>query len=212
MSTAKPSATRATQDEIFAHARALLGDRAIKVVQETDCLAIAGQRDSALALLKSYDRTLGGVGLHWFEEKRVLGVYRAFFYVLLPLRSSTEPQHHSREMIHAACVYLEELIKRMVRLNLFEKLKDASVERLPLGTLVRKVRKKIPICLGDELEWLAQGVYNFAKHKFNFEEDDEQPEHYFGLDEAIAVYLIARKLGLELEASSGKTSAELMQE
>ena len=47
----------------------------------------------------------------------------------------------------------------------------------------------------------------FAKHHFHLEyEDDDKkaPEHYFVLDEAIAVYFIARVLGRKLENLSGK--------
>jgi len=208
---AKPSSIRTPRDEILAHLRSLLGEEAVHVAQQVAELGIAGQKEQTLVVLEIFDRKLGGVGLHCPEVQHKRGVYRALFYVFSPLKYSTEPQHHSREMIHAACAYLEELIKRMVRLNLFEKLKADSANGLPLGVLVRKLRqeRKVPTELVDELEWLAQGVYNFAKHKFNFEEDEEQPEHYFSLDEAIAVYLIARKLGLELEALSGKTRSEL---
>ena len=201
---------RAPKEEIFAHLSNLLGEDAVRVAKLVAKQAIDGEREKALQELKAYDVKLGGVGLQWFEEKRQLGVYRSLFYVLLPLKHSDAPQHDSRQIIHCSGGYLEELIKRMIRLNIFDRFRDVA-NRLPLGSLVRKLRKYIPSELANELEWLSQRVHNYAKHAFNFEMETDPPEHYFDLDEALAVYLIARKLGLELESISGKTHQQLME-
>lgn len=203
---------RATRDEIFAHLSRLLGEKSVSIVREVAVLLVTGEKDAqtqALEKLQNYDRELGGIGLHSFVDKRMSGVYRPLYYVFLPLCSST-PQEYSRQIIFFACAYLEELLKRMVRKGLWRL--DISVRRFPLGKLVNELRnrvKGIPAHLLDELDWLAQSVYNFAKHEFNFEDWEEPPEHYFELDEAIAVYLIVRKLGLELESLIGNPTETL---
>ena len=202
-----PPKQRASRDEIFAHLGNLLGDEAEGVALQTANLAINGESEAATNLLTEYDKSLGGISLEDFKDKRVLGVYRPIFYVYLPLRTSSEPQEFSRSIAFHAGAYLEELLKRMVRLGFFEKITD---KRTPLGELVHRARNQLPETLHYELNWLAQGVHNFAKHEYNFEEAEEQPEHYFELDEALAVYLIVRKLGLGLEALSGKTVEQLM--
>jgi len=76
------------------------------------------------------------------------------------------------------------------------------------------VSKHLLSDLADELTWLSSRVYNFAKHEFNLKDEfgDQQSEHYFQLDEAVAVYLIARKLGLGLEQLIGKSPKQLIQE
>ena len=203
---------RASREDIFTHLHRFLGQGAVQAAQQVAALANSTQNEQALEALQTYDQELGGVGLHWFQDKRLLGVYRPLFYVLLPIKTSSAPQEYSRQIVYHACAYLEELIKRMIRLNLFERILDGTASRLPLGTLVRKLRYKIPDALYNDLDWLAQNVYNFAKHKFNFEEEITQPEYYFSLDEAIAVYLIARKLGLDLERFVNQTPEQLMEE
>ncbi|RLD06802.1 MAG: hypothetical protein DRI56_07530 [Chloroflexota bacterium] len=203
--------SRAPRTKIFDHLNNLLGVEGVQIAKQVAQHAIDGEREESLKLLQAYDAKLGGVSLHWFEEKRQLGVYRSLFYVLLPLKYSNAPQHDSRRIIYSSGVYLEELIKRMVRLNIFDKLRDTN-NKLPLGVLVRKVKKYVPVDIANELEWLSQRVHNYAKHAYNFELEPDPPEHYFDLDEAIAVYLIARKLGLELESISGKTHEQLMME
>ena len=191
-------------------------EESMSMVCEVAALFAAGSeaaRTQALEMLQNYDRELGGIGLHSFLDKRMLGVYRPLYYVFLPLRFSSLPQEHGRQIIVSACAYLEELLKRMVRRGIWRL--TLSVRRLPLGRLVNEFRKRVknfPEDLLNELDWLAQRVYNFAKHEFNFEDWPAPPEHYFELDEAIAIYLIVRKLGLELEALSGKSPEALMQE
>ena len=208
----KAQHTRASHDEIFDRLYRLLGPEATQTAQQVATLGIDGKNEQALDVLKAYDQKLGGVGVHWFEDKRILGVYRSFYYVILPFRTSMAPQEYSRQIVYSACIFLEELIKRMVRLNVFETLLDGKAAGMPLGRLAPKLQHRIPSLLYDHLNWLAQDVYNFAKHQFNFEEDKYQPDHYFDLDEAIAIYLISRKLGLELETFIGKSYEQLTQE
>jgi hypothetical protein len=109
-----------------------------------------------------------------------------------------------RSMIHSSCAYLEELIKKLVRLWPWEVIKTQGV---PLGVLIRKIEKRLPPELAQELSWLNQSVYVFAKHHYDMALErkyNKEPEHYFVLDEAIAVYLIVRVLGGKLEDLSGK--------
>lgn len=60
------------------------------------------------------DASLGGIGIFVIKDKRPLGVYRAIYYVYLPLHCE-HPEDFSRSMIYSACSYLEELLKKMVR-------------------------------------------------------------------------------------------------
>ncbi len=201
---------RASHSEIFEHLEALLGQHAVQTVVKVADLSGSRSCEAALTTLKTYDATLGGFGLFSFSDKRPQGVYRAFFYVELPLRHPGAA-NQSRFMILSACVYLEELLKQVVRLWPWETFK---ADALPLGQLLNKASPHLPSDLAGELRWLSNGVYNFAKHDFNLNDDfgDHQPEHYFGLDEAIAIYLITRNLGLQLEQLIGKTPEQLMRE
>jgi len=206
------SERRASRVEIFTHLRRLLGEEAVSLAQEVAILATSGNTSQALEILRSYDRELGGIASEFTEEKGP-GVYRPICYVYYLCFSPT-PHHFGRQIIISACAYLEELLKRMVTVGILGL--GIPVRRFPLGKLVKKLRQrlagKIPKYLLDELDWLAQGVYNFAKHQYNFDDWEEPPEHYFGLDEAIAVYLIVRKLGLELESLSGIPERTLLRE
>jgi len=201
---------RASREDIFAHLKNLLGQEAVQVATKTASLSKSGNSDAALETLTTYDATLGGIGVYKVTDKRPLGLYRAWYYVIAPLRNPNS-EDHSRFMVHAACVYLEEVLKHMVHLWPWEKIKS---EGLPLGTLVNRVSKHLPADLADELAWISRNVYNFAKHQYNLNSEfgNQPPEHYFYLDEAIAVYLIARKLGLRLEPLTGKSPEQLMQE
>ena len=71
-----------------------------------------------------------------------------------------------------------------------------------------KGKGKIPNDLFNELDWFTQKAYNIAKHEF-YQEQEAPPEHSFEIDEAIALYLIARKLGMDLEKIIGKPHEEL---
>jgi hypothetical protein len=192
---------RASHEEIFFHLDHLLGIEAIKVVNKSFNYFSAGKKHEGFNELLKFDKDLGGIGIHSITNKKPEGIFRAFFYVWLPLNREN-PVEDTRGMIHAACVYLEELLKKIVRTWPWE---NVRCDSLPLGTLVFRVRNRIPTNLFSELMWLSKDIYNFAKHHFNFDEDEEEsPEHYFELDEAIAIYLIVRRLGLDLENYFGK--------
>lgn len=205
-----PYLNRAPKDEIFTHLENALGQEATQIVIQVTSLLRAGETDTALKALKTFDATLGGIGVFMITNKRPQGVYRALAYVEMPLRNPGA-ENYTRFIIQAACGYLEELLKYVVRTWPWEKIKS---EGLPLGALVKKATKHLPTDLANELSWLSSKVYNFAKHEYNLTDDygEQQPAHYFQLDEAIAVYLIVRQLGLRLEKLTGKLPEQLMRE
>jgi hypothetical protein len=85
-------------------------------------------------------------------------------------------------------------------------------DKKPMGAMVASVKPFLPRQLGDDLQWLSSCIYNFAKHGYDISDQGapESKEHYFDLDEALAVYFIVRRLETELEKISGKSRAELM--
>jgi hypothetical protein len=90
--------------------------------------------------------------------------------------------------------------------------KDSYKEGLPLGSLLYKVKNLLPPDVFEEVVWLNKKVYVFAKHSYDFGDDEnDAPEHYFELEEAVAVYLIVRVLGKEIEKIGKKTQGELLQ-
>ena len=107
-------------------------------------------------------------------------------------------------MINSSCGYLEELIQKLVLLWPWE---TFNADGVPLGVLIKRIQKRLPELLAQNLSWLNKYVYVFAKHHFNLErdrQDENEPEHYFELDEAIAIYFVVRALGKQLEELSGK--------
>jgi hypothetical protein len=206
------SEERAPRDEIFSHLSKLAGNEAVNVSRKVLDLCLDKNYQLALDKLKNYDKTLGGIGIYKSEGKKLPGIYRAFAYVELPFRAENA-EDDSRDIVEAACGYLESLIKRVSRLSLIEKIRDSYKEGLPLGNLLYKVKEILPSEIFNDMIWLNKKVYVFAKHKYDFGDDENNiPEHYFELDEAVAVYLIARVLGKEIEQLGKETQNELLQE
>ena len=96
------------------------------------------------------------------------------------------------------------MLKQVAHLGFFDRLR---VEKLPLGTIVNKAQKQLPASLHENLAWFSKSICNIAKHDFDareyLEDADSLDSHLFDLDEAIAIYLIARKLTVDLEESFG---------
>ncbi len=194
---------RAAREDIFEHLRGLLGNDAVKISQEVVRKYITGEQDEALKSLKEYDATIGGIGIYRGGGKKLPGIYRALSYNEIPMLHGAAHEE-GRFMIASSCGYLEELIKKLVFLWPWETFK---VDGLPLGVLIKRIQKRLPESLAQELSWLNKSVYVFAKHHYNLERQRQagnEPEHYFELDEAIAVYFIVRVLGKQLEELSGK--------
>jgi hypothetical protein len=202
---------RAMREEIFSHLLKLVGNEAIDVSKKVYELCLTKHYQLALERFKDYDETLGGIGIYKSQGKKLPGIYRAFAYVELPFRAENA-EEDSRDIVEAACGYLEALIKRVSRLSVIEKIRDSYKEGLPLGSLLYKVKEMLPMEIFTEMIWLNKKVYIFAKHKYDFGDDEDNiPDHYFELDEAVAVYLIARALGREIEKIGNKTQDELLQ-
>ncbi|GAP13242.1 hypothetical protein LARV_00993 [Longilinea arvoryzae] len=189
---------RATQIEIMEHLKALLGDEAVIVTSQVCELLIKGESQDALRVLKELDQSIGGIGVHCRKpDEKLPGVYRALTYVEMPLHKS-DPTDAARGMIVAAGGYLEDLIARGLGPEFFMHIL-IDFKKAPLGAMVDLIRISIPSGLFDELKWFSGRVYNYAKHDFDSDNrSDPIGDHYFGLDEGIAIYFIARKLGEEL--------------
>lgn len=198
---------KASEEEILDHLENIIGLDPTDIVIRASQL-IETKREEAIAIIEEFDRSLGGIGIYSFQEKRILGVFRPLFYVKLGL-TNPKVKDLTRFIIHSSCAYLEELLKKVVFSWPWEKM---TPNRLPLGTLVNRYKKNLPAPLAGNLQWLSQKVYNFAKHNFNFENETEEPENYFSTLEAISVYFICRKLGLELESLVGKSQEDLQSE
>jgi hypothetical protein len=194
---------RATQHEIFSHVRKWVGDQAITVSLKVSDEYINRDKKLALEMMKEYDATLGGIGIYRGGGLKLPGIYRALSYNEIPMIHGYAHEC-GRFMIHSSFAYLEGLIKKLVHLWPWEIFK---VEGLPLGTLVKKIEKRLPDDLAQELWWLNKHVYVYAKHNFDLQKEREARkslDHYFALEEAIAVYFLVRILGTQLEALSGK--------
>lgn len=75
-----PHHRRASRDEIFLHLRTLLGSEAVRVSSDVARLASAGDRETALTQLGTYDKSLEGIGV-WYvsqHDQKPPGIYRAF--------------------------------------------------------------------------------------------------------------------------------------
>lgn len=191
---------RASREEIFLRLDTLLGNEAVKVVQEFARLYGEGATEAAWLILKEYDRTLGGVGIYTSDGSKLPGVYRPLSYVDIAIRGGIAHEY-SRVVVQVSVAYLEELLKKLAR----DRSLIDNADRLSLGMLMKKIRKRLPPGLAEDLEWLNSRVWVFAKHYYDLTRDGAQlpePEHYFETDEALAVYLIARALGRKLETLS----------
>jgi hypothetical protein len=207
-SSAVKSKERASRADIFGHLQRLAGPEAEPAIRQVVAQLTAGDREEGLETLRAFDARLGGFTLRDVNGQKLIGVYRPMWYVEFHL-NHPQPQHAGRAIIHAACSLVEFLLKRMSRWRIFYLVVD---DHAPLGKLVSEIRASLPTQIGDDLQWLSSRVYNFAKHDYdvNDRSTPESKEHYFDLDEALAVYFIARRLEVDLEAMSGKSREELM--
>jgi len=161
----------------------------------------AGEVEQGLSVLGKFDENIRGVGLYKQRDQKLPGVYRPLTYVDMVLRNA-HPEQFTRLAVHASCAHVEYVLKQVAHLGFFDRLR---VEKLPLGTIVNKAQKQLPASLHENLAWFSKSICNVAKHDFdareNLEDTDSLDSHLFDLDEAIAIYLIARKLTVDLEES-----------
>jgi hypothetical protein len=103
--------------------------------------------------------------------------------------------------------YVEDVLKESVRFGFITK----AFSNYPMGRMLRHgFKKRIPDQLYDDLLWLNDGINIHVKHDYAapdlFPEGEPLDSHLFDLDEALAVYLIARRLVVELETIYGNIS------
>lgn len=196
---------RATTQEIFVRLEHLFGNKACEVVSDATELLDERNNEKALEVIRAFDAQLGGVGLHMqTPHKKLSGPYRSLAYIYIALRS-TDVEERARQIVQHSCTYVEAIVKKMVRLGIFESMKTD----IPLGQMLGRLRHKVPLSLFENLRWLNDEIYIFAKHENDFSDRDEpEPEHYFALGEAIATYFIARKLVIELSNMTDPSSVE----
>jgi len=192
-------AQKASKTEVLDHLRNMLGDQAVVVVEKVEEFSAENLPDKARATLEAFDETLGGMGIYQVPIGiKPAGIYRSFGYVKVYF-SRPRVEDYTRFIVQTSIGYLEELLKKIVRMRLWDIIKDG--DSTPIGKLVSQARGKLTKELYADLSWMSSAIGNFAKHHYNMENDEEpQPDHYFSVAEAAAVYLMARKLGLQLQA------------
>jgi hypothetical protein len=194
---------------IFQQAQRIVG-KDVEATIEQAIYQLPTDVDAAMSTLKAFDATIGSMGLQDVNGFKLPGIYRPIAYVEMQLRLQNREQF-SRFIIDTACGLVENVLQKIVRLGILERASDA---RIPLGALAIRIKKKLPPQLYADLMWLSGSIYNFAKHDYRVDDriTPDAREHYFDLDEAIAVYFIARKLVVQLEAVSGKPHEFFMKE
>jgi hypothetical protein len=194
---------RATQEEIFSHVEEWVGSQAVTISQKVANEYINRDKRLALKIMKEYDTSLGGIGIYRSGGMKLPGIYRALSYNEIPMIHS-HAHESARFMIHSSFAYIEGLIQKLVFIWPWEAI---SAHNVPLGVLVNRIEKRLPNELTHELSWLNRSVYVFAKHNFDLRKELEARkslDHYFVLEEAVAIYYLIRVLGTKLETLSGK--------
>jgi hypothetical protein len=196
---------RALREVIFSHLCELLGSRAEEVAVRSAQLILSNHGKKGLDMLCEFDATLGGYGIFMEQETREMlpGVYRPLSYFAMPLYSPYLAGE-TRDMVESCGAYLEFLLKRVVRMLPWERIQD-GFDRLPLGALVKKLHKHLPLETYKHLRWFSQDIHNQAKHNYHQPNSLDINKHLFDLDEVLACYFIVRKLGHEIEKHSGKS-------
>ena len=153
-------------------------------------------RDPAIQDLVVLDKTIPGLGLHNVNERTadggLTGVYsiqdRAIFrgiqYVGMYL-SLSQTEWLSRKIVTDSCYHVESSLKR--RLNV--------KGNLSVGMILNRRGRVLDRSLTDILWQLNNAIYNNAKHTVEAIDFDS---HMFSIVDAIAVYLVCRKVGVHL--------------
>jgi hypothetical protein len=195
MAEGSSNESRAPREEILAHLRSVVGEAAGLVAKEAAGFYNTGEPGYVIEFLKKYDANLGGIGLYRSSGMKLPGIYRSLSSIETTILHG-HADERGRSMIHSSCAYLEALIKKLVFLWPWEKNRATGVL---LGSLIDRIKKRLPPDLEQELRWLDRRVYGFATYLV--EPTDGPP---FELEEALAVYLIVRVLGKKLEELSGR--------
>ena len=199
--------TAATRREILDRLVRCAGDDAVAQVEKIAKLLGTGRLEQGRERLTTLDAQIGGYGIHSRLEADAAGeepyesndrpLYRPIDYVIMGL-NHPQLEWYARDIAEMACVHVEGVIKRFVeRRNLLERFR-----RSPLGRLLhtKPVKKALPHTVWEDLCWLNREVYTHAKHEFGWRDEakEERGGHLFTLEEALAIYVIARHLGVEV--------------
>lgn len=203
MTTAKK---RATSADIIEHFHRLLSPEADKVVLDATNLFSTGNAEQGLLILRQFDSTIGGFGLHSLTPGATVEIpferelHRPIHYIEMLLKSNAS-DNLTRYLAEAACAHVEAILKKSTRLSFLSEIRDDKPA--PMGALLNKAKRLIPPPLYEDLDWLNKKVYTFTKHEFGedaFPDDNSEGNmHLFTLSEAIMIYFIARKLVVSLE-------------
>lgn len=198
------------------HTIAELPDDPVAIIKEIivhSKIEYANPPTEPIVRLAALDAQIGGFGIHTLVERlqssqppydmRDRSIYRPIEYVWMCLARCADLEWHTRDAAEMACAHIEGLVKRLAdKHNLLERLRSS-----PLGNLLhqRGVRNTLPKSLWDDLCWLNSAVYVHVKHNYASREyiepdevEEERKGHLFSVEEAIAIYLIARYLAVEI--------------
>ena len=204
--------SRASHDDIMERLTALLGETAGRVIDQVVDLYEAGDKGGALHTIAEFDEQIGGwhgVFAFVLEKRRTYDmkdrpIFRPFRYIYCRLDHEC-PEFFTRDIVRDSCLHIEGILKASIRLTFWEKIQE-SANRLPMGSFLHRHKKellrRVSAPLYETVLWLNDAVYIFDKHGFSqvvvetFE--DEAEASLFDLDEALAIYFIARHCGQQL--------------
>ena len=157
---------------------------------------LAEDRDAAVQDLVVLDKTIPGLGLHNVNERTASGgltgvysiqdrpIFRGIQYVGMYL-SLSQTEWLSRKIVTDSCYHVESSLKR--RLNVSG--------NLSVGMILKRRGKVLHHSLTDILWQLNNAIYNNAKHTVEAIDFDS---HMFSIVDAIAIYVVCRKVGVRL--------------
>ncbi|MCD4737999.1 MAG: hypothetical protein K8R89_01900 [Anaerolineae bacterium] len=200
----------ATHAEIMVRLTRYAGPAAIQEIEEIVQMLQEPSHHAAVECLAALDATIGGFGIHTLLERERLGqelyamqdrpIYRPIQYVWMVL-AQPNFEWRTRYATEIACAHIEGLIKRLAaRHNLLEHFRSS-----PLGNLLhqRGVQNALSQPLWEDLCWLNRAVYVHVKHNYSIREltepdevEEERKGHLFSVEEAVAIYVIARYLAV----------------
>lgn len=131
----------------------------------------------------------GGTGRYEVADR---DVFRPLQYCAMMFRNAShrgEIEWRARDIVEMSSLHIEALIKRIG--NLFH---------LPLGAVLRRpvVKARLDAATFAQVERFTR-IYNDAKHNMRHNKDT----HLFATSDALAAYLVSRKLGLVLYPMAG---------
>ena len=186
------SLLRPTVEELLS----LVGLACYKSKLQSIAVRLAEDRGTAVQDLVVLDTTIPGLGLHNVNEPTPVGgytgvyslqdrpIFRGIQYVGMYL-SLGPIEWLSRDIVTDSCYHVEGSLKR--RLNV--------TGSLSVGMILNRRGKELDRSLTDVLWKLNNMIYNNAKHTIEAIDFDS---HLFSIVDAIAIYLVCRKVGARL--------------